>query len=70
MEESENEDDEDKNNITFDEEDIKEAYDDVMEIENNSKTKNKEVVQIKFTKVKSNENIDNNTNNMQCINNA
>ena len=72
VEESEDEDDEDKSNITFDEEDIKEAYEDVMQIENNSKSKEKEkdkdVLNVKLTTVKPDENIDDNMNNIQIIN--
>ena len=37
IEESEESDEEDKSNITFDEEDFKEAYDNVMEMETNNK---------------------------------
>ena len=72
VEESEDEDDEDKSNITFDEEDIKEAYEDVMQIENNSKSKEKEkdkdVLNVKLTTVKPDENNDDNMNNIQIIN--
>ena len=46
MEDSEESDDEEKSNITYDENDIKEAYDDVMENEKRSK----DVIAIKISK--------------------
>ena len=56
----ESEDEDDKSNITFDEEDIKEAYNDVMELEN----KGRYIQQIKLTKPVAieNENMNNNLN--------
>ena len=54
----ESEDEDDKSNITFDDEDIKEAYNDVMEIEN----KEKYSMNIKLPKHNENENINTNIN--------
>ena len=72
VEESEEGDEEDKSNITFDEEDIKEAYEDVMEMENKSKSKN--LLDVKLTKYvenqNENENDNNNINKIICENNA
>ena len=46
MEDSEESDDDDKSNVTYDENDIKEAYEDVMENEN----RNNNIVDVKVSK--------------------
>ena len=68
MEESEEDEDEDKSNITFDEEDIKEAYEDVMQLENKSTSKNN--MEDKTIKNIENENDNDNINKIICENNA
>ena len=68
MEESEEDEDEDKSNITFDEEDIKEAYEDVMQLENKSTSKNN--TENKTIKNIENENDNDNINKIICENNA
>jgi hypothetical protein len=68
VEESEEDEDEDKSNITFDEEDIKEAYEDVMQLENKSTSKNN--MEDKTIKNIENENDNDNINKIICENNA
>jgi hypothetical protein len=59
VEESEDDGDEDKSNITFDEEDFKEAYDNAMEIENEKNN----IMNNKLNIQNQNDNCNNNNNN-------